>query len=451
MIDERRIHHLNQAPVTIGPVVYWMSREQRVSDNWGLYHAQQIAIEQKVPLLVVFTLADAFLGATVRHFGFMLRGLEQVAVDLDNLDIHFSFLRGEPKRSIQKFIEHVNPGCLVCDFDPLRIKRQWFDGVAAEAKIKVVEVDGHNIVPCRIASPKREFGAYTLRPKLKRLLPEFLTPVPKIARHSFVLSSSTALERNRLDANSLLSQLQLDKRVGEVSWVLPGETVANAALAEFIEHRLKGYTVNRNNPLLEGQSGLSPWLHFGQLSPQRVALAVAAQGDGQDVDALLEELIVRRELSDNFCLNCQHYDSIGAAPDWARKTLEKHRQDPRNYFYTLNEFEQAETDDQLWNSAQLQMMHTGKMHGYLRMYWAKKILEWSASPEEAISTAICLNDRYSLDGRDPNGYAGIAWSICGVHDRAWGERPIFGMIRFMSYDGCKRKFDLAGYCRQWQK
>jgi deoxyribodipyrimidine photo-lyase len=448
-----RIHRLNSQQVCPGPVVYWMSREQRVADNWGLYHAQQLAIGRKVPLLVVFTLADRFLGATMRHFGFMLRGLEQVSERLAELQIPFVLLQGEPQQSMLRFMEQQQPGCVVCDFDPLRIKRQWFDGVAASARVAVLEVDGHNIVPCRIASPKREFGAYTLRPKLKRLLPDFLTAIPQMIPHPYPPPPLTGGGRGAgeafLDGSGLLSQLQLDSRVGEVSDILPGEQAAANALADFIGNRLHGYATRRNDPLTDGQSGLSPWLHFGQLSPQRVALAVAAQDDSDDVSAMLEELIVRRELSDNFCLHCLQYDAIDAAPDWARKTLETHRHDPRQYCYNQAEFEQSDTHDQLWNAAQREMVLTGKMHGYLRMYWAKKILEWTESPEEAISTAVYLNDRYALDGRDPNGYAGIAWSICGVHDRAWGERPVFGKIRFMSYDGCKRKFDLAAYCKLW--
>lgn len=448
-----RSYRLNDRLIAFGPVVYWMSREQRVADNWGLYHAQQIALERKMPLLVVFTLTDRFPGATQCHFNFMLRGLEQVSDCLAKLQIPFVLLQGDPQHSILRFIEQQQVGCVVCDFDPLRIKRSWFDGAAAAAQIAFIEVDGHNIVPCRIASPKREFGAYTLRPKLKRLLPEFLTAIPQVISHPYSSPPLTGGGRGAgeasLDGAVLFSQAQFNDQGGQVSGILPGESAAAEALSDFIGQRLQGYAIRRNNPVVNGQSGLSPWLHFGQLSPQRVALTVAAQGDTEDAAALLEELTVRRELSDNFCLYCQLYDRIDAAPDWARKTLEKHRHDPREYCYSQDEFEQATTHDPLWNAAQQEMAGTGKMHGYLRMYWCKKILEWSETPEEAISTAVYLNDRYSLDGRDPNGYAGVAWSICGVHDRAWGERPVFGSVRYMNYNGCKRKFDVTAYIRHW--
>lgn len=438
MINQRRIHPLNQAPHTAGPVVYWMSREQRVADNWGLYHAQQLALERHVPLVVVFTLAEGFLGATLRQYGFMLRGLEHVAARLHELQIPFVLLCGEPEATMAAFVAQQQVGCVVVDFDPLRIKRQWFDTVAATVPVAVIEVDGHNVVPCRYASNKREYGAYTLRPKLRRLWPEFLTELPQVLPHPFAWQGQVPL----FDLFSLLSRLRLDRSIGELAAPEPGEKAAAAALADFVQHRLTGYAVQRNNPAIEGQSGLSPWLHFGQLAPQRVALAVAAQGDTDDAAALLEELLVRRELADNFCLYCPDYDTLGAAPDWARRTLEKHRHDPRQFCYTAEQFAQALTHDPLWNAAQQELLLCGRVHGYLRMYWGKKILEWSENPEAALAIAIELNDRYALDGRDPNGYAGIAWSICGVHDRAWGERPVFGTIRFMSYEGCRRKFDL---------
>lgn len=167
--------------------------------------------------------------------------------------------------------------------------------------------------------------------------------------------------------------------------------------------------------------------------------------------AFLEELIIRRELSDNFCFYNEDYDNFKGFPEWAKKTLQKHKNDKREYLYSAIEFERALTHDELWNAAQMEIVRKGKMHGYMRMYWAKKILEWSESPEKAMEIAIYLNDRYGLDGRDPNGYTGIAWSIGGVHDRAWNERKIFGKIRYMSHGGCKSKFDVEKYIEQIKK
>jgi deoxyribodipyrimidine photo-lyase len=229
----------------------------------------------------------------------------------------------------------------------------------------------------------------------------------------------------------------------------PGETAAHAALETFIAKRIHTYDTRRNDPNADGTSGLSAYLHFGQLAPQRAALAAAASGRGEGQVAFLEELIVRRELTDNFCLHNPQYDSLDGAPDWARKTLDEHRADERPYLYSRQEFEFAKTHSPLWNAAQTQLLRSGSMHGYMRMYWDKKILEWSATPEEAVQTALFLNDRYQLDGRDPNGYVGVLWAIAGVHDRPWKTRPIYGSIRYMNSNGCRRKFKVDAYCDRW--
>lgn len=447
-INPRRIHFLNDIPVTSGAVIYWMSRDQRVADNWALLHAQQLALERHAPLAVVFTLADSFLGATLRHYAFMLRGLAQVAARLKEVNIPLILLHGNPPEQLCHFIGKQRVGALVVDFDPLRIKRTWQDHVARTVSVACIEVDAHNIVPCRIASGKQEYGAYTLRPKIHRLLPDFLESFPSVIPHP--VSWPAGVEP--FDADAILAGLTLDRSVGEVVRPTPGEQAGRQQLRTFVDRGLSTYNEHRNDPCLAGQSGLSPWLHFGQLSAQRVALEIGRQLDpSRSGDAFLEELIVRRELSDNFCLYNSDYDRVAGFPAWAQQTIAGHRHDQREYLYAPEQLERGETHDPLWNAAQQGMVSTGTMHGYLRMYWAKKILEWSPLPEEALATAIRLNDRYQLDGRDPNGYAGIAWSIGGVHDRAWGERPIFGKIRYMNEKGCRRKFDVAGYIRMQNK
>jgi deoxyribodipyrimidine photo-lyase len=441
-INPLRINDRNQNPTAPGAVVYWMSRDQRVADNWALLHAQSLALERQAPLAVVFTLADSFLGATLRQFGFMLRGLAGVARRLKEQDIAFILLRGNPPEEICRFIRQHNVGMLVTDFDPLRIKRGWHDQVAGSVPIPCIEVDAHNIVPCRVASAKLEFGAYTLRPKIHKLLPDFLDDFPPVVQHPFPWPAPI----NAFDVDATLSSMTVDRSVAEISGVTPGEQGGRARLHDFITNGLASFESERNDPCRHGQSGLSPWLHFGQLSAQRVALEVVRQlSTSSSSEAFLEELIVRRELADNFCFYNSSYDRVAGFPEWAQRTMAEHRHDPREYLYTPQQLETAQTHDPLWNAAQLTMVNTGTMHGYLRMYWAKKILEWSPSPEDAMATAIRLNDRYQLDGRDPNGYAGIAWSIGGMHDRAWGERPIFGKIRYMNYKGCLRKFNVAEY------
>lgn len=228
-----------------------------------------------------------------------------------------------------------------------------------------------------------------------------------------------------------------------------GEKAARNVLRSFLEQKLSSYEENSNNPTRQGQSDLSPYLHFGQISAQRVALEVlASAATGPARERFLEELIVRRELSDNFCFYNENYDTVAGFPAWARKTMGEHSSDKREYLYARHQFEEAGTHDGLWNAAQMEMVKRGKMHGYMRMYWAKKILEWSETPGEALDTALYLNDRYELDGRDPNGYTGCAWSIGGVHDRAWPRRPVFGKIRYMSFNGCKSKFNVNAYIDQ---
>ncbi len=314
--------------------------------------------------------------------------------------------------------------------------------MAAKIDIPFCEVDGHNIVPCWIASPKQEYGAYTLRPKIKKLLPLYLGEFPKLKSHRFDWKKPVA----KILWDRLSSAIGIDRSVKEVSWILPGELSARKALARFLARGLKNYVDERNDPTLPGQSNLSPHLHFGQLSAQRLALAVSASSAPAAVkEAFLEELTVRKELADNFCNYNPAYDQFDAFPDWAKKTLHEHRKDRREFIYSQEELEKGLTHDRLWNAAQMEMVRRGKMHGYMRMYWGKKILEWTQSPEEALTCAIYLNDRYELDGRDPNGYAGIAWSLGGIHDRAWNERPVFGKIRYMSYNGCKSKFNVNKY------
>jgi len=445
-VNENRIRTLSRNEPGKGPVVYWMSRDQRVQDNWALLHAQERALELRRPLLVIFCLVPSFLGATMRQYGFMIRGLEETEERLRGKNIPFILLPGDPEEQIPRFVARERISVLVKDFDPLKIKRIWKTSVSGKIAIPFFEVDTHNIVPCWIASDKMEYAAYTIRPKIRKHLSEFLEPFPRIRKHPHRFNRKTG----RINWERVRANIIADRTVPEVSWINPGEKEAARALKKFISKKASDYAKTRNDPTLDGQSGLSPWIHFGHLSAQRVALDMMEGAVSRDSrEAFLEELIIRRELSDNFCLYNGKFDSFDGFPEWARKTLDKHRNDKREYVYGLKKFENAETHDPLWNAAQIEMVTTGKMHGYMRMYWAKKILEWTGSPEAAMKIAIYLNDRYEMDGRDPNGYAGISWSIGGVHDRAWGERPVFGKIRYMSYAGARSKFDVKAYIERF--
>ncbi len=423
-----------------GPVVFWMSRDQRVNDNWALVYARELAESASTELRVVFTLPNGFLGAEARHYRFMFDGLERVEARLRSLGVGFDLLVGEPSSTLSGFLESVGASILIHDFDPLREKRRWRSAVAEQVKIPVHEVDAHNVVPLWVASEKQEYGAYTIRPKLRRLLPIYLDEPEPLRRPS----KKTRTEPT--DWETIAKRLKVEDKAPQLDWLMAGEEEALKALRIFIAEKLTAYPESRNDPNLGGQSGLSPYLHFGQLSPQRLAYEVEASATPRAArDAFLEELITRRELSDNFCFYNPYYDSTSGFPPWARKTLSDHLGDSREYVYGLRELESSQTHDPLWNAAQREMILCGRMHGYLRMYWAKKILEWSKNPEEALSSAIYLNDKFELDGRDPNGFVGCAWSIGGVHDRPWPERLIYGKIRYMSYSGMTRKFDVKKY------
>ncbi len=468
-VNKRRIRQLNGKKVNRGPVIYWMSRDQRVNDNWALLYSIELARELETSVVVAFALTDSFPGANLRHYSFMLKGLKEVEKALIKKNIPFRLLTGNPPSTISALVKETRAGAIVTDFDPLRIKNDWKKELVKIIDIPLYDVDTHNIVPCRVASGKQEYGAYTIRPKIKKLLSEFLDEFPKVSSfgNSSAKSDKTTgwehenyagTENAGRDRLKLTNWEAVKKKLPgvvrsdatEVEWLIPGENAAASMLNNFLSNKLSRYSEKRNDPNANVISHMSPYLHFGQISAQRIALEILKNfPKDPNTDAYLEELIVRRELSDNFCHFNPHYDSFEGFPQWAKETLNEHRKDEREYLYNKELFEAAETHDILWNAAQREMVKRGKMHGYMRMYWAKKILEWSASPEDALNIALYLNDKYELDGRDPNGYAGCAWSIGGVHDRAWAGRPVFGKIRYMNANGCKRKFNTGLYINNY--
>lgn len=440
-----RLRILRTTENPAGPVLYWMHRDFRTADNWGFVHALDEARRRQQSLAVVFCLTPRFLAATAFHFEFLLEGLQEIETDLDDLGVPLCALSGQPGEEVARFANQIRAGLVVTDFDPLRLKRSWLGTCMSRTSCALHEVDSRNVVPCLVASDKREYMARTLRPKIRRLLPEYLEEFPRLEPQPHVWSHTcpgpdfTYLHRQLagLDAHRPQTVLR------------PGERGARALLTTFLDGQLHGYAARRD-PNLDVTSRLSAYLHFGMISAQRIMLEIRDRRlNGTDVDEFVDELLVRRELAENFCQHTQDYDSVSAFPAWARQTLHKHRSDLRPTVYTQGQLRRAETHDPLWNAAQTQMVQSGYMHGYLRMYWAKKILQWSENEVNALATAIELNDRFSLDGRDPNGYAGIAWSIGGVHDRGWTERPIFGTVRYMNLAGARRKFDVDRFVQTW--
>ncbi|WZZ11218.1 hypothetical protein YC2023_097139 [Brassica napus] len=440
---------------TPGPVVYWMFRDQRLRDNWALIHAVDLANRTNAPVAVVFNLFDQFLGAKARQLGFMLKGLRQIHRQIESLQIPFFLLQGDAKETIPEFMKECGASHLVTDFSPLREIRSCKDEVVKRTSVALAidEVDAHNVVPMWAASGKLEYSARTIRGKINKLLPEYLVEFPEIEPPK---KKWGGMMDKVVDWDSIIDNVVREgAEVPEVEWCVPGEDSGMEILMGrqegFLTKRLRNYSTDTNNPVKpKALSGLSPYLHFGQVSAQRCALEARKVRSAypQAVDTFLEELIVRRELSDNFCYYQPHYDSLEGAWEWARKSLMDHASDKREHTYSLEQLEKGQTADPLWNASQLEMVYQGKMHGFMRqvkMYWAKKILEWTKGPEEALSISIYLNNKYELDGRDPSGYVGCMWSICGVHDQGWKERPVFGKIRYMNYAGCKRKFNVDSY------
>lgn len=447
MIQETRIVHLNRRYASRGDyVLYWMQASQRAECNHALEKAVTEANGLRLPLVVFFGITEEFPGANERHYFFMLQGLQEVKRDLE-------------KRGIQMVIRRVSPDAgaiemskraalLVTDRGYLRIQRAWRDHVAQSIKCPMLQVESDVVIPVEEVSGKEEYAARTIRPKIKRLLHDYLVPL----KNNSILLDSLVMEFESFDISNVenaISRLNIDRSVKRVAGYDGGTIIANQRLELFLSEKLQHYNELRNDPSQDATSVLSAYLHFGQISPLYIALRVLERG-GQGADALLEELIVRRELSMNYAFYNQDYDSLAGIPEWALRTLKKHVKDKREYTYSLEEVENAATHDPYWNAAQNEMMLTGRMHGYMRMYWGKKIIEWSRNPEEAFRTAVHLNDKYEMDGRDPNGFTGVAWCF-GKHDRPWRERPIFGTVRYMSAEGLRRKFDIDAYVKKVER
>jgi len=445
MIEESRIQPLNRNDTKKGEyVLYWMQASQRTEYNHALEFAITQANERKQPLIVYFGLTDNFPEANERHYYFMLEGLKEVQQALNSRGIGIVIERASPEIGAVRFAKKAS--LTVCDRGYLKIQKQWRQYVSESIDCPLLQVESDVTVPVETASTKEEYSAATLRRKLLRILYKYLVP---LSEETLKIDSSRPNSESYdiSDITKVVSRLKIDHSIKPVADFRGGTTEAKRRLEEFINDKLYKYDDLRNDPSEDGLSNLSPYLHFGQISPLYVALEVSRYS-GPGADAFLEELIVRRELSMNFVHYNRQYDSFNGLPEWVKRTLNEHREDPRNYVYSLEELEQARTHDPYWNAAQTEMVTTGKMHGYMRMYWGKKILEWVANPEEAFSIALYLNNKYELDGRDPNGFTGVAWCF-GKHDRPWGRRPIFGNVRYMSADGLKRKFNAKKYASRY--
>jgi len=443
-MNKTRIKKLNNIKIANeikGNVVYWMHRDHRILDNNTLIASLKTAKKHNVKVEIIFSLRKSFLKSMAVYKDLMLKGLEEVKVLAAKNNIKFTLISNleNQEKMVVDYLKINKSSFLFTDFTPLKTNRKWVKNVIKNVNIPAYEVDSRNIIPVWLTSEKEEFAAYTIRPKIYNKLSEYL---------------------DKFD-NSNLVNIKYSKE--------SPQNKALITLQNFIKNKLIHYADKRNSINKNLQSNLSKYLHFGHISSQTTVLEVLKQTKiskdifiniktnkakiikenevtlQESAFAFIEELVVRRELAENYCYYNKNYDNPKGYHEWAKKTHLEHKNDRRQYNYSLEKLEQYKTHDDVWNKATKEMIKTGKMHGYLRMYWAKKVLEWTPSVKIAHKYLIYLNDKYMLDGRDPNGYTGIAWSVGGVHDRAWFERDIFGKIRYMNYEGLKRKFDLKKY------
>jgi deoxyribodipyrimidine photo-lyase len=444
--DDRITERRGGAPDPEGScVVYWMQRAQRATDNPALDVAVRAGNELKKPVVVFLAPVPFYPRANLRHYCFLAEGIPDIAEELAARDVGF-VLRTYPGHSLLKFCGEVRPAMVIGDENPMREPEQWRVKAAARIRVPLWTVDADVVVPTKLLL-KEQFAARTIRPRIHALLPQFLERPQNLKAQ--VRWTPQARPHSLLPHDDFMSGWKLDRSVQPVPSWRGGSKRGVRVLREFVSRRLADYPESRNHPERHGTSGLSPYLHFGHLGPLTVALAVQrSDAPARAKEAFLEQVIVRRELAINFVHFNPAYDSMESLEPWARRSLSEHARDRRTVIYSEKELEQGLTHDPLWNAAQKQMVLAGWMHNYLRMYWAKKILEWSPSAAVAYQRAVRLNDRYELDGRDPNGYAGIAWAIVGKHDRAWAERPVYGKIRYMSLASTGRKFDSRRYIEQ---
>lgn len=450
-MHDARIQPLNRRSVREGSyVLYWMQASQRAEGNPALEYAIRRADEINRGVVVAFGLMAGYPDANARHFAFMLEGLAEVEDSLRRRGIRFAVRAGCPDEVALALAGDA--AMVVCDRGYLRHQRQWRRHVADKAKCEVVQVEGDVVVPVEAASGKAEYAARTIRPKIHRNWSDFLHEIATSEPQKSTLRLSFKDELDPTDPVALLKTLDVKRDVAPVARFRGGTGEARRRLAHFLHYKLDSYEGARSEPAEAYVSELSPYLHFGQISPVEVALKVRAAKSAGEVGraSFLEELIVRRELACNFVQFTHDYDDYACLPGWVRKTLAEHADDPRPQRYTRAQLEAGQTEDRYWNAAMQEMRETGYMHNTMPMFWGKKIIEYCNTPEYAYSTALYLNNKYFLDGRDANSYANVGW-LFGLHDRPWQEREVFGKVRTMTAGGLDRKCRMARYLERVAK
>ncbi len=449
--DDRVTVRRDGAPDPKGKtVVYWMQRAERGVDNHALDCAIHTGNALGLPVVVYFAGVSNFPNANLRHYVFLNEGLRDVEADLAKRNVSF-VLRNAPREDHLQFFADAEAAMVIGDENPMRVPEGWRRYVAEHIRVPFWTVDADVIVPMK-RFEKAQYAAYTIRTRLWKMVPEYLQAYDEpAAKHAWKRPRGFVADDPAKDMTE--GWQHLDRSVGKVPELTGGAHAAQARLQLFVDKMLPGYAHLRNHPETDGTSVLSPYLHYGHLSPLRIYMAIEAAVEKdknlrESADSFLDEMVTWRELCVNWVKYDPNYDNPGCAEPWAQKTIAQHEKDKRDPEYTVAQMERAETYDELWNAAQRQMVRRGWMHNFMRMYWAKKVLEWSPSNEEAQKTLIYLNDKYFIDGRDPGGYAGIAWAIYGKFDRPWGERKVFGKIRYMSGASTGRKFNAKQYMAQ---
>ena len=432
-------------------VCYWMQRAQRGVDNHAVNLAVHVANELGLPLVVYFAGISNFPHANLRHYVFLQQGFPDIEQHLGKRNISF-VMRRAPHESHEKLLQDVGAAICIGDENPMREPERWRRELAEKIKIPFWTVDTDVIIPMKLIG-KAQYGAYTIRPRLYKLLPDYLVEYENPhAQHAW--KRPKGFHADSLTEDITKGWEHLDRSVKPVDDMHGGTHAGLARLKHFTTKLLQHYDTTRNKPEMDGSSAMSPYLHYGHVGPQTIALAVQAAAAADPrlraaKESYFNELIAWRELAINFVkYQNDTYDSWECAENWARQTIAEHAKDEREHLYTLEQLDRGETYDELWNAAQIQMVEHGWMHNVMRMYWAKKILEWTPDVATALKFAIHLNDKYFYDGRDPNGYSGIAWSMVGKFDRPWFDRPVFGKIRYMSGASTGKKFDSKTYIRQ---
>ncbi|WP_185985453.1 deoxyribodipyrimidine photo-lyase [Aureimonas mangrovi] len=454
-IEAQRIRLLNDAePNEKGRyVLYLMQQANRARFNPALELAVEEGNRLGLPVVACFGLLDGSNGfpeAKARHYAFLLQGLSDAATGLEKRGIGFVMRKCSPAEIAIDLAQDA--AILVLDRGYLSIQKRWYGEISKGVKTRIVQVEGDVVVPLDVASDKHEYAARTLRPKIRRHLDEFLNGLGEREVKHPARALKLKSEIDISDPDKVLDGMTLDRSVPPVSRFTGGESEARRRLKRYLAGPFAHYGEERGKPEAGAASHMSPYLHFGQISPVEIALAVrrAGEASAEDKDAYIEELVVRRELAMNHVHHTEHYDRFASAvPDWAQKTLAEHKADKREHRYSEKQLADGDTHDHYWNVAMAEMRETGYMHNHLRMYWAKKILEWSPSAEEGFKRTLALNNRYFLDGRDANSFTNVAW-VYGLHDRPWQRRPIFGTVRYQS-ENSLRKIDAEAYERDVDK